>query len=308
VSLLNKIFWAVVAVEALFFVIAFVLTANESGHSDGGKEMSLGFQIGVPFLILGVACLIYWKTHSPALHVVLLLLVSVPLVLLAAHWMRTSAVESDAEAGGWVFEDPSLKQFLAAVSNLDEKKVREMALRVDVNAAGESGWTPLKWAVKNVVDAGNKMQPTAPGIAMVRLLLSLGAKPDPALSNACASNHGEVTGILLDAGANPNYKEEDGTPAFFSCLKWARSGELESLRLLAAKGADFNALDPKGEGALLMAAIFSKWDSALFLLEQGVKDAPAPDGKTALAQVTKAMENQLQVPANLQQLAAKLRN
>ena len=58
----------------MFFVAASrSLTAMEGGpNPDGGKGMALTFQIALPFLILAVVAVIYWKTNSPALHIILL--------------------------------------------------------------------------------------------------------------------------------------------------------------------------------------------------------------------------------------------
>src|SRR5271156_1194630 len=50
VSVVNKIFWSLAALEAVFFVAAFILTAMEGGpNPNGGKGMALIFQIAVPF-------------------------------------------------------------------------------------------------------------------------------------------------------------------------------------------------------------------------------------------------------------------
>jgi ankyrin repeat protein len=116
---------------------------------------------------------------------------------------------------------------------------------------------------------------------------------------------------LLDAGANPNYKDEQGTPAFFSCLS-THSGGLESLRLLAQKGADFNALDAEGAGILIRAATFSEWEVMEFFLERGVKDTATLSGKNAAAMINQAIQddnqNSREISPALAGLAAKLNN
>jgi hypothetical protein len=275
-------------------------------NPDGGREMSIAFGAVLPFLILGIASLIYWKTNSPALHIVLLVVVTIPTVWLASRWISEPFLARSAEAGGWIYKDSQLKAFVAAISDGDSKRVRELAPRVDVNASGDMGITPLKFAIDKTANAGDK---TPARLEMIRLLLSLGAKPDTALPNACASNNSETTKALLDAGADPNYKDVEGTPAFFSCLA-TYDGARESLRLLAAKGTDFNARDAKGEGVLTRAATFSAWPVVLYFVDLGVKDVPSPNGKTLSAMVMQALaddkQNSRETSPALKELAAKL--
>lgn len=308
-GIVNKIFWSVAALEALFFVVVFLMTVTQGGqHTDGGREMSIAFGAILPFLILGIASLIYWKTSSPALHIVLLVVVTIPAAWLASRWISEPFAARSAEAGGWIYKDSQLKAFIAAVSDGDFKKVRELAPSVDMNASGEMGITPLKFAIDKTANAGDK---TAARLEMVRLLLSLGAKPDTALPNACASNNSDITKALLDAGANPNYKDDDGKPAFFFCLA-TYEGARESLRLLAAKGTDFNARDAKGEGVLTTAATFSAWPVVLYFFDLGVKDIPSPNGKTLSNMVMQALQddkqNSRETSPALKELAGKLQS
>lgn len=305
--MVSKIFWSIAAAEAVFFVVALVMTATESGpNPNGGKGMAIVFQIALPFLILAVISLIYWKTSSAALHIILLIAVTIPMAVLAGQWIRGPLMDRDIAVGGYVFEDPKLKKFVAAVANLDSQKVRELAPGVDVNTVGQLGLTPLKFAIERVNTPGDTAEQKDARIAMIRLLLSLGAKPDSALPKACFVNNVEIVGILLDQGANPNYKDEEGTPAFFSCPRDAEA----VLRLLAQKGADFNALDAKGEGALINAATFSQWEKMLFFLDHGVKDTATVNGKNAAAKVAQAIvddkQNSRTTSPALAELAAKL--
>jgi len=309
-ALVNRIFWGVAAVEALFFVVVFVLTAAQSGpNPDGGKGMALVFGIILPLLVLSVVSLIYWRTSSRTLHIILLIAALVPAVVLAGQWIRGPLMDRDIAVGGYLYQDPKMKQFVAAVANLNVEKVRELAPRIDVNAPGQNGVTPLNFAVEKVDSAGDTPEETARRMAMVRLLLSLGAKPDSALLKACAAKNSEIAGVLLDAGANPNYKDEEGTPVFFFCPLSGSDG-FARLRLLAAKGADFNALDAKGAGVLIQAATFREWEAMLFFLELGVKDTARVNGKNAAAMVTQGIaddkQNSREVSLALRQLDSKL--
>ena len=311
-ALVNKIFCGLAAAGALFFVIAVVLTFSQIGQNpDGGKGMGIVSGGLLPFLLLGIISFVFWKTNSPILHIILLIAVIVPAVLLVEQWLSGPLMDRDIAVGGYLYKDPAMRKFVASVANLDVKKARELAPRVDVNAPGENGVTPLKFAIDRVDNSGDKPERMAARLDMIRLLLTLGAKPDSALPNACGSNHSEITGILLDAGANPNYKDELGTPAFYSCLS-THSGGLESLRLLAQKGADFNALDAEGAGILIRAATFSGWEVMEFFLDHGVKDTATLNGKNAAAMINQAIQddkqNSREISPALAGLAAKLNN
>lgn len=200
-----------------------------------------------------------------------------------------------------------MKSFVAAVSKMDEKNVRRLAPEVDVNAVGELGMTPLKFAIEKVDNAPPEQ--VAARMEMIRILLSVGAKPDSALPNACGARHDEITEVLLQAGANPNYKNDEGTPAFFFCGA-GNPGSLTGLRFFVDNSADFNAVNAQGENGLIYAATFSQWEKMLFLLDHGARDTPAPNGKTAAAMVAQAMEadkqNSRETVEALRKLAVRL--
>jgi hypothetical protein len=311
-AIVNKIFWVIAALEAAFFVVAFVMTLNASGHADGGKEMSLIFQIGLPLLVLAVVSLIYWKTNSPTLHVILLIAVTVPVGLLGRQWAMGFIYDRRAATGSYIFTDRSLQKLLAAIHNLDEKQVRDLAGRVDINAAGENNFTPLTFAVQNAANAETKAQPMGGQLEIISLLLSLGAKPSPALEFACGMSHSDVLRLLLDAGADPNTligTENMRDPVFFACL-----GSPENLRLLSQKGANLEVPSYDGKTGIWAASMYSRWDTALFLLDHGANlDTVMPDGKTVRLHVQEEAAKQIgyyqnvNVPEPLQQLAARLK-
>ena len=314
-AIVNKIFWAVAALGAAFFLIAFVITLNESGHSDGGKEMTLFFLIILPFLALGVVSLIYWKTSSPALHIMLLIATIVPVVLLARQWTTNLIYERRFASGMYVFTDPTLQKFLAAIHDLDAKQVRDLAGKVDINAVGESSTTPLSFAIQNAANADTKAQPMSGHLEMISLLLSLGAKPMAGLEHACAMPHTDVLRMLLDAGADPNTLIGSGDrkePVFYACLRSEQP--MEKLRLLSQKGANLDLPSADGKAAIWMAAIYARWDAATFFLDRGANlDAVAGDEKTVGSHVQEEVTRQIgyyqnqNVPEDLQKFAARLK-
>jgi hypothetical protein len=315
VATVNKVFWAIAAVEAAFFVVAFVMTLNQGGHSDGGQEMALAFQIALPFLVLAVASLIFWKTSSPTLHIILLIAMTVPVALLARQWIHSFIDARASASGSYLFTDPALQKFLAAIHDLDTKKVRDLATRVDINSAGENSSTPLTFAVQNAATAEAKAQPAAGQQEMISLLLSLGAKPAPALEYACGMTHSDVLRLLLEAGADPNTivgQQDMKEPVFYACFR--SEHPTENLRLLSQKGANLDAPSYDGKTAIWAASIYSRWDAALFLLDHGANlDAITPDGKTVRSHVQEETARQIgyhekgTVPEPLQQFAARLK-
>ena len=299
-TLLNKIYWSIVIIEVLAFLVLFVATLGPSpnaGGNDGGKEMNLVFGIILPMVVLGVVSLIYWKTSSQVLHVILLLVVTAPVALMANVWIiRPWMDQRTGETGSWYYKDPVLKTFLAAISRLDTNQVRELAKRVDINAVSElggTGFTPLVFAVKRAVEKDTKGRPGTGRMDMVRLLLSLGAKPNPALVSACEDGSGEVMRLLLDAGADPNHRVGEGEfeePAFFACL--SRPAGLESLKVLTDRGANLDVVTANGRRPIKAAALYACWETVLFLHERGAKlDAPETNGMTVAESVAKAKEN-----------------
>ncbi len=260
----------------------------------------------LPFLILCIISLIYWRTKAPAVHIVLLIAVIVPAVMLAEQWLSGPLMDRDIAVGGYLYKDSKMKKFVAAVANLNVQNVRALAPAIDVNTPGANGETPLKFAIERVDNPGDQL---VARIEMIRVLISLGAKPDSALAYACRSPHSETTEVLLAAGANQNATDEEGAPAFFSCLS-APSGGLASLRLLAAKKADFNSLDAEGVGVLIRAATFSEWDVMLYFLDQGVKDTSKLNGKSAADMVNQAIlddkQNSREISPSLARLTARL--
>jgi len=91
---------------------------------------------------------------------------------------------------------------------------------------------------------------------LVRMLLDAGARVDNHGKHRCGPIHygawGLATlGLLLDAGADPNEPDDDGsTPLFYAA---ERDRGLEMVRLLLARGADRRHRNSRGRTALDVA-------------------------------------------------------
>ncbi|HEV8312259.1 MAG TPA: ankyrin repeat domain-containing protein, partial [Burkholderiaceae bacterium] len=74
----------------------------------------------------------------------------------------------------------------------------------------------------------------------------------------------EVLGVLLDAGADPNQRDEEGA----TLLMWAAGyGKADNVALLLSRGADINARDGRGMSALAVA-VEQKQEAAAQLLRR----------------------------------------
>ena len=178
-----------------------------------------------------------------------------------------------------------------------------------VDAANEYGVTALSLACINrsdrmihlLLEAGanpNATQLTGETVLMtcartgsltaVRLLLGNGADPtgrdtrweQTALMWALASGHSQVARTLIEHDANINARSSGGfTPLLFA----TQQNDLDSVRLLLAKGADLNYATEEHGNALTVASASGHEALGLFLLEQGAEpDRPEAHGVTAL--------------------------
>jgi ankyrin repeat protein len=134
-----------------------------------------------------------------------------------------------------------------AIGKDDLNAVRNLLARgANVNATDEAGFTPLMVAVQTT-DA-----------AMVKLLLEKGSNANvldsheatplfyATLSNIGADN-GDIVQLLLDHGANPNFKNQHISPLENA----AGLGERKAVELLLAKGAGSDKQDGSLNNALM---------------------------------------------------------
>ncbi len=287
---MNKIFWSITILEAVAacaLAVALVFTQRDGGSSilDNAAKLAVG---GVS-IVLAIVALTYWNTQSKGIRQFLLFVVAAPVAVGAiagiVHWAdsgdeRRIQKYNDDRLMWW--KDPGLTRFVLAVYELDTGKVRSLSREVDINGVSNFENTPLTVAVERAVLA--EKAPEGPGrsLEMVRLLLSLGAKPNSGLRAACHnSSRTDAVRLLLEAGADPNYRGAGGDrpPAYFACIKSpdAAAG-LENLRLMREKGADFSL---KGDWMppIVAAASEHKWEIALFLHEAGAPWRDERDGR-----------------------------
>lgn len=148
----------------------------------------------------------------------------------------------------------------------------------DVGAVNEFGETALH-LVERCED--DRLQTKK---ALMKLLIDFGAEvdaPDVEGMTPIFSTGVELIGVLLEAGADGNWKSDNG----ISPIQWfAYSNESRGIELLLAHGADvnYNGSDDR-KSALHIAANWGHLESAKILLKNGARiNARDLHGKTPL--------------------------
>lgn len=90
---MNKVFWAIVAVDAALFVALLVAELTARAHPDGGREMGVIFGVILPGLFVAVAVLLYVLSKSLPLRVIALGMVAAPLLLIAGARLRSAWID-----------------------------------------------------------------------------------------------------------------------------------------------------------------------------------------------------------------------
>lgn len=164
-----------------------------------------------------------------------------------------------------------------AVKNADKAAVLRLLQqpRIDVNRAGLDGTTALHWAVEQ--DDQEIAQLLVRAGADVRATNRYGVTP---LYAACLNGSRSMIELLLEGGADPNTAVAGET----ALMTAARTGNLDALNALVARGADVNAKEPSQRQTALMWAAAENHAKAVELLVQRGADlkARSANGFTAL--------------------------
>ena len=177
---------------------------------------------------------------------------------------------------------------------------RLLSAGADANAASLNGETVLMTCARS----GDAKAVKALLVKGARVNVKEKAHEQTALMWAAAQRHTDVTGLLVEAGADINAQSRTyaqtvvgeqtqrfgreelnytvlrggSTPLLFA----ARSGDTGSVRLLLTAGAKVNDALPDGTSALVLAAHSGHGETAALLLEKGANPDSADSGYTAL--------------------------
>ena len=132
---------------------------------------------------------------------------------------------------------------------------------VDVNVPQSDGTTALHWAVRwNLLEV---IDPLIRAGANVNATNRYNITP---LALACTNGSALVVAKLLQAGADPNASPNGESPLMVA----ARTGDLETVKVLLAHGAATNAVESeRGQTALMWAAAEAHPAVVKLLIEQG---------------------------------------
>ena len=205
-------------------------------------------------------------------------------------------IREEQRSGKWDFGDqPALFAVAQAIVTNDQDAIRAAAKALpDLQAPGRDGTTLLCFAVRQSWQHRQLVE-------AVKTLLSLGADPNYtnghresfALANAVHSS-APVLRAMLEAGGNPNVRNEYGWPIIFMHyeLAYYKDEERARLDLLLDHGADINSTVPESESECAGYTLLlyrtkmgldrsSAYADALHLLERGADpQRVAPDGMT----------------------------
>lgn len=318
--------WILLAVEGIF--VAGLFITKNMGDDAAGRGMARGFAlILAPILLLAAALFVWGQRGGPrAAFWAGFGVMTIPLALIALNAAKGTLRSVDLAAGKALygkFDDARLTKLARAIERNDTARVRSIIAEgpIDFTARSRRGRTIFGRAVEHAT--GSYEPPEA--VEIVRMLLKAGATPvtnaiEPEFSQGDLDAHLLVAyvfggnspntlpllDLLLSAGADPNTRNYEGQPLYFSTYS-----SLPKLEVLARHGADFTALettriDRKGWTGAMFAIEMTDYDTALFLLDHGVSpDQVGADGSTLRSLVSaKADEGEASEP--FQKLRSRL--
>ncbi len=173
------------------------------------------------------------------------------------------------------------RMFLAAQSGDVPQMEQILGAGADINSRDEHNDTPLIVGARHGQAGIVKLLIGKKGVDFDATNHSRGT----ALLSACERGHPEIVKLLLEVGANPNFKSLEGlTPLAIA----SRQGNTEIAKLLLARGADIKARTENGKTALNLASGRGQLDLVKLLLEnQADLGAADLDGGTALTEAAR---------------------
>lgn len=269
---LKILFWLLVTCDTLVLLLFFVLGLAAAPSSKTSPFAVAAFVLIVPGLILATAVLLFTRSNSPLGRSAALLLAAAPvLVLVLMRTVSTVQLKQSQNAQGELvyFRSGPLREISEAIERNDTATVARLAPAADLNNRGYSNTTLLALALRKLKDT-----PTETG--NLQILLNAGADANlqaDDLPLEIALQQARFTGatpaiMLLKAGANPNTRNQFGTPVFFTAT--GKTIPPEVLSAVLDHGVDLTTTDKDGRPVVFYAANSANWPAVLLLLERGV--------------------------------------
>ena len=293
--------WILLVIEGA--IIAGMFIQPNMGDDAAGRGMARGFAVILgPVLLVAAALFLWGQRGGPrAAFWIGFGVMAIPLAVIIRNTVSGKLRSLDIAAGKSLygkFDDARLTKLARAIEKEDTAAVRTLIAEgpIDFKARSRRGRTILGRAV----EYASTYEASPAALEPVRMLLAAGAKPIPNaiepefyqgsldahlliayVFGAGFRNTIPLLDLLLDAGADPNMRNYEGQPLYFSTYM-----SLPKLEALARHGADFTALettrtDRQGYTGAMFAAELGEWDIVRFMLDHGVKaDHVAPDRNT----------------------------
>lgn len=198
-----------------------------------------------------------------------------------------------------------MSDWMAAVEAGDLDKLRTLLKHGQpVDEEDENGCTAFQLAVgagrvevarlltehgARVQGATNFLSNGRDSVAMANLFLELGITADALLDVAAEWCSGAAVGVILDAGANLNRRNERGEVPLYRATK---NKSMAVLKLLLERGADRTLLNEDGTHSLHFCALWGDLERMKMLLDHGVDpNQLESDGATALGHARSPYSN-----------------
>jgi hypothetical protein len=258
--MISRIFWGLFALESAAFLIALIYVASKGSRAWGPEGPVGAWVLAIPplVLILVAAVVLVRKTDGAKLAGILVM--GLPLIQLVGgpvyRGFQSRSVDRSLR-GDDAFTRPAQRDLAHAIHAHDAALARSLIPAAgDLNAVYNEE-TLLRFALVNADSSvGSRV--------IVQALLDAGARPDVTPgSNAgnlvLAIPDPELTGMLLEAGADPNRIDSGDRPAWWNVLSSDSDAGFATLQLLLEHGADVSLRD--GEGGPVGYAAYHAWMS-----------------------------------------------
>jgi hypothetical protein len=228
--------WILLALEGLFVAVLFV--SKNMGDDAAGRGMARGFAVILGPILLVAAALFIWGQRGgprPAFWAGFGIM-AIPLVFFLVTSAKKTLRGFDLAAGKALygkFNDRRLTRLARAIEKNDTATVRSIIAEgpIDFTARSKRGRTILGRAIEHASGAYDAPE----AVASVRMLLEAGGKPlpnliEPEFSQGDLDAHLLVAyvfggnspntlpllDLVLGAGADPNMRNYEGQPLYFS--------------------------------------------------------------------------------------------
>ena len=196
-------------------------------------------------------------------------------------------LERNADVRAHDYSGNTALHFAASEGHLETARLL-LERGADVNSQNNEGLTPLQQASQGMREGC---------LDIVCLLLEHRADWDPgdnckntALHLAASNGHLEAARILLERGANIDFRNNGGLTPLQQASQSMREGCLDIMHLLLDHGADGDACDNHGNTAIHFAASKSHFEAARMLIERGANiNSQNKEGLTPLQHASQGM-------------------